>query len=87
VRLSDLEETHTHKIHLLISDNTETDYHHGHPEEVGDGEYAFSFTPQRPDSYRVWADLLPVRTHVQQYSVGDIPSNTPRPGKLAENEP
>jgi rubrerythrin len=86
VGLSDLEETHTRKIHLLISDITETDYHHEHPEPAGDGEYAFSFTPQRPDTYRVWADLLPVRTHVQQYSVADIPSSTPRHAKLAENE-
>jgi hypothetical protein len=84
--LSDLEETHTRKIHLLISDITETDYHHEHPEPAGDGEYAFSFTPQRPDTYRVWADLLPVRTHVQQYSVADIPSSTSRQAKLAENE-
>jgi heavy metal-binding protein len=87
VRLSDLEETHTRKIHLLISDVSETDYHHEHPEPAGDGEYAFSFTPQRPDTYRVWADLLPVRTRVQQYSVADIPSNTARQGKLADNEP
>jgi rubrerythrin len=87
VPLSDLEETHTRKIHLLISDMTETDYHHEHPEPVGDGEYAFSFIPQRPDTYRVWADLLPARTHVQQYSVADIPSSTPRQGKMAENEP
>ena len=86
VGLSDLEETHTRKIHLLISDITETDYHHEHPEPAGDGEYAFSFTPQRPDTYRVWADLLPVRTHVQQYSVADIPSSTSRQAKLAENE-
>ena len=35
--LSDLEETHTRKIHLLISDITETDYHHEHPEPAGDG--------------------------------------------------
>jgi rubrerythrin len=87
VALSDLEETHTRKIHLLISDMTETDYRHEHPEPVGDGEYAFSFIPQRPDTYRVWADLLPVRTHVQQYSVADIPSSTPRQGKIAETEP
>jgi hypothetical protein len=87
VRLSDLEETHTRKIHLLISDISETDYHHEHPQPVGDGEYAFSFTPQRPDTYRVWADLLPVRTRVQQYSVADIPSSTPRHAVLAENEP
>jgi rubrerythrin len=87
VRLSDLEETHTRKIHLLISDITETDYHHEHPEPTADGEYGFSFTPQRPDTYRVWADLLPVRTHVQQYSVADIPSSTPRQASLAETEP
>ena len=87
VKLSDLEETHTRKIHLLISDVTETDYHHEHPEPARDGEYTFSFTPQRPDTYRVWADLLPARTRVQQYSVADIPSNTPRQAKLVENEP
>ena len=82
VALSDLEETHTRKIHLLISDISETDYHHEHPEPAGDGEYAFSFTPQRPDTYRVWADLRPVRTHVQQYSVANIPSSTWRQAKL-----
>jgi rubrerythrin len=87
VSFSDLEETHTRKIHLLISDMTETDYHHEHPEPAGDGEYAFSFTPQRPDTYRIWADLLPARTQVQQYSVADIPSSTPRQAKIAEDEP
>jgi hypothetical protein len=87
VRLDDLEETHTRKIHLLITDVSETDYHHEHPEPVGDGEYAFSFTPAKPDTYRVWADLMPVQTHVQQYSVADIPSTTPRQGKLAPDEP
>jgi Heavy metal binding domain len=86
VGLSDLEETHTRRIHLLISDISETDYHHEHPEPAGDGEYAFGFTPQRPDTYRVWADLLPARTHVQQYSVADIPSSTPRRARLDENE-
>jgi len=86
VGLSDLEETHTRRIHLLISDISETDYHHEHPEPADDGEYAFGFTPQRPDTYRVWADLLPVRTHVQQYSVADIPSSTPRRARLDENE-
>ncbi len=86
VRLSDLQETHTRRIHLLISDISETDYHHEHPEPVGDGEYAFGFTPRRPDTYRVWADLLPLRTQVQQYSVADIPSSTPRRARLDENE-
>jgi hypothetical protein len=70
----------------LISDITETDYHHEHPEPAGDGKYAFSFTPQRPDPHRVWADLRPVRTHVQQYSVANIPSSAWRQAKLPENE-
>jgi Heavy metal binding domain len=86
VRLSDLQEAHTRRIHLLISDISETDYHHEHPEPVGDGEYAFGFTPRRPDTYRVWADLLPLRTEVQQYSVADIPSSTPRRARLDEKE-
>jgi hypothetical protein len=86
VQLDDLEETHTRKIHLLISDISETDYHHEHPERVGEGEYAFSFTPARPDTYRVWADLKPLLTHVQQYTVADIPSTTPRQGALAPQE-
>jgi hypothetical protein len=86
VQLSDLEETHTRKIHLLISDVSETDYHHEHPEAAANGEYAFSFVPTRPDTYRVWADLKPVLTHTQQYSVADIPSTTPRQGALAPQE-
>jgi hypothetical protein len=86
VQLDDLEETHTRKIHLLISDLSETDYHHKHPEQVGKGEYAFSFAPAQPGTYRVWADLKPVQTHVQQYSVADIPSTTPRQGALAPQE-
>jgi len=87
VRLDDLQETHTRKIHLLISDISESDYHHEHPEPVGDGEYAFTFTPARPDTYRVWADLMPVQTHVQEYAVADIPSATPRQAILAPDEP
>jgi hypothetical protein len=87
VRLDDLQETHTRKIHLLITDISESDYHHEHPEPVGDGEYVFTLTPARPDTYRVWADLMPLQTHVQQYSVADIPSTTPRQSRLAPDEP
>ena len=72
VQLSDLEEAHTRKIHLLIIEASETDYHHEHPEPAGQGEYSFSFTPARPGIYRVWVDLKPVLTHSQQYSVTDI---------------
>ena len=84
VELSDLEETHTRKIHLLIIDRGEIDYHHEHPEPLGNGEYAFSFTPSRSDTYRLWADLKPVRTHIQQYSIADIPSKTPGRSQLTQ---
>jgi len=76
VRLEDLEVAHTRKIHLLIVDLSETDYHHEHPEPTGDGEYSFSFIPTRPGPYRVWADLKPVRTQFQQYSIADLPAAT-----------
>ncbi len=89
VQLSDLEEAHTRKIHLLIIDTSETDYHHEHPEPVGEGEYSFSFTPARPGVYRIWADLKPVLTHTQQYSVTDIATTeaplTDSPGDEPEN--
>ena len=85
VELSDLEETHTRKIHLLITEPTETDYHHEHPEPLGNGEYSFSFTPALPGIYRVWADLKPVRTHVQQFSIADIPAST-HAGRLLPDE-
>jgi hypothetical protein len=76
--LDDLEEAHTRKIHLLIIDLSETDYHHEHPEPAAaPGEYAFAFTPTRPGPYRVWADLKPVATRVQQYAVADIAAENP----------
>lgn len=87
VTLDDLEEAHTRKIHLLISDMSKTDYHHEHPEPVAEGEYAFSFVPALPGTYRVWADLKPALTRVQQFSIADIPSTTPRQGQLARDEP
>ncbi len=43
---SDLIETHTKKIHLLMVDSSLTDYHHEHPVPTRNpGEYSFSFTP------------------------------------------
>jgi len=73
VLLSDLIETHTKKIHLLIIDHSLTDYHHEHP-TPGDipGEYVFTFTPQKPGPYRVWADLRPYPLGLQQYVIADI---------------
>jgi len=77
VLLDDLLEMHTKKIHLLINDRSLGDYHHEHPVPTGvPGEYAFSFTPEKPGPYRVWADVVPAATSIQEYVVADIPAVT-----------
>ena len=74
---SDLIETHTKKIHLLIVDSSLTDYHHEHPVPTRNpGEYSFSFTPRKPGSYRVWADVRPYPLGLQEYAMTDIPAAT-----------
>lgn len=71
--LDDLKEAHTKKLHLLIVDPTLTDYHHIHPVTgKNPGEYVFDFTPLKNDSYRVWADVIPVVTGKQEYARTDI---------------
>jgi hypothetical protein len=77
VIFDDLAEAHTKKIHLLINDTSLTDYHHEHPIPTQVlGEYRFSFTPQKPGPYRVWADLKPVATGIQEYAITAIASET-----------
>ena len=78
VTLADLVEVHTQKIHLLINDRSLTDYHHEHPKPTTvPGEYAFSFIPANPGPYRLWADIVPAATSIQEYVIADIPANTP----------
>ena len=70
---TDLREVHTKKIHLLIVDRSLSDYHHEHPEPGGTlGEYIFSFTPQKPGPYRVWVDVQPYLTGIQEYAPAEI---------------
>jgi hypothetical protein len=74
VRRQDLLTMHTEKIHLLIIDPTLTDYHHEHPAPTDSpGRYTFSFTPRTPGPYRIFADLVPAETGVQEYIVADLP--------------
>lgn len=68
VGLDQLIETHTKKIHLLIVDQSLTDYHHEHPRPNGTpGDYSFSFTPSKPGNYYAWADLRPLPFGLQEY--------------------
>ena len=71
----DLLTMHTEKIHLLIVDGSLTDYHHEHPTLTDNpGEYAFTFIPNKPGPYRVFADVVPAETSIQEYVIGDIPA-------------
>jgi hypothetical protein len=79
VFLSDLIETHTKRIHLLINESSLTDYHHEHPIQTRTpGEYSFSFTPRKPGSYRAWADLRVNPLGLQEYVIADIAADTTR---------
>ena len=75
--LPDLEVVHTQPIHLLIVDlPAREDYHHEHPVPTDvPGEYAFRFTPTRPTTYRVFADLVPAANGVQEYPSADLPGD------------
>lgn len=73
--LDDLKEAHTKKLHLLIVDPSLSDYHHIHPvADKNAGEFVFDFTPKKSDSYRVWADVIPVGTGKQEYVMADMGS-------------
>jgi hypothetical protein len=78
---SDLIETHTQKIHLLVVDESLTDYHHEHPvPTIVPGEYSFTFTPRKPGRYRAWADLRPYPLGLQEYAMADMAAaTTPEP--------
>jgi hypothetical protein len=74
---SDLREVHTQKIHLLIIDQSLSDYHHEHPESgKTSGEYIFSFIPQKPGPYQVWVDVQPYLTGIQEYAPAEIHAAT-----------
>ncbi len=85
VTRADLMVMHTQKIHLLIVDGSLSDYHHEHP-KPGDkpGEYVFTFTPTQTGPYRIFADVVPIETSMQEYVIGDIPADTQ--AKAIENK-
>ena len=61
----------------LINDRSLSDYHHEHPEPTNTpGEYVFRFTPAKPGPYRMWADVVPTDTGVQEYVTTDVPAQT-----------
>jgi hypothetical protein len=77
VREEDLVVMHEQRMHLLIIDQSLTDYHHEHPTPTNNpGEFEFTFTPRRPGPYRAWADVVPGETAVQEFVMTDIPGES-----------
>jgi hypothetical protein len=74
ITLADLATVHTEKIHLLIIDPSLNDYHHKHPKPTNNpGEYVFQITPRTVHNYRVWVDIVPTHSGIQQYNIIDLP--------------
>ncbi len=74
VTVNELIVIHTQPIHLLIVDESLSDYHHVHPvPSEKPGDFTFSFTPTKPGPYRLFADIVPVVTSRQEYARTDIP--------------
>jgi hypothetical protein len=72
----DLMVMHTQPVHLLIQDPSLSDYHHEHPLPANNpGEYVFSFTPSKSSPYRIWADIVPMATGIQELPFVDLPSD------------
>lgn len=69
----DLLESHTRKLHLLITDPTLRDYQHVHPEPGAQpGEWEFTLTPRLAGTYRVFADFTPAVTARGLYASADF---------------
>lgn len=68
ILLSDLKEAHTKKIHVLIFDASLTDYQHVHPLPTKEeGIYQFDWSPKNEGAYRLWVDIVPLKTGQEEY--------------------
>ena len=65
--------THTEKMHVMVIDPSLEDYHHVHPEAVGlDGQYFFDFTPALTGSYKVFTEIVPLRSRRQAIALSEL---------------
>ncbi len=73
---NELEIAHTKKLHLLIIDESLTDYQHIHPVPgAKSGEWVFDFAPKFARTYRVWTDTKRNGAD-QEYVFGDLPAGS-----------
>ncbi|MEQ1747839.1 MAG: hypothetical protein ABL974_00345 [Prosthecobacter sp.] len=84
---SDLLIVHSKPIHLLITNPALSAFQTVHPVSAGAaGDYTFSFTPSVDGPCRVWADIVPVTTGLQELPFADIGGvfSTAAPQKTTE---
>ncbi|MEE2988442.1 MAG: hypothetical protein VX372_02615 [Verrucomicrobiota bacterium] len=75
--------THTKKMHVMVIDPSLEDYLHVHPEAVGlDGQYSFDFTPAQAGIYKVFTEIVPLRSRRQAIALSELEvpgqSNAPK---------
>jgi len=80
----DLKEVHTKKLHLFVVDASFTDFFHLHPQPSPQDAslFVFSFSPQKPGDYRIWADVTQQPTTIsyvplKQFVAATLPSTNP----------
>ena len=70
---SDLLIVHAHPIHLLISDPALDEFQIIHPAPATTpGVYTFSLTPKTSSPLRIWADIVPIATGLQELPFADL---------------
>lgn len=74
---ADLAVAHEQKLHLLIVDETLSDYHHLHPVEETPGKFVTSFEPKAGGRYLAFADVTEAGTGTQRYVRGEFEANGP----------
>ena len=74
--------SHTQKIHLLAIDSTLQDYQHLHPEpdSLFDGIWRFKITPKYSGEYKIFLDLIPIRSPRRILLSGSFSVDGPDPG-------
>lgn len=73
LKIDELKEVHTQKIHVLIIDPSLSDYHHVHPViDSKKQDFVFSFTPKKTGAYQMWVDITPIKTNKQEFLVTDL---------------
>lgn len=83
--------THERKMHVMLIDPAMEDYHHVHPEPDGiGGRYTFTFEPEANGPYRIFTEIVPIRTRRQVIATGEIPvgdhSKAPQFARSLESE-